>query len=123
MQLIFETSDLQGSGHLVEAAVDAFKVWDANPINTNTSNTLSLESIDVFPNPTADFVNIAYELGQIEGKTQLNVFNALGQLMTSQYITSEKGLIKIGQDFEAGVYMIQVIVDDQIAETVKFIKL
>lgn len=31
MQLIFETSDLAGSGHLVEAAVDAFRVVDTSP--------------------------------------------------------------------------------------------
>ena len=31
MQVIFETSDLAGSGHLVEAAVDVFRVTDSSP--------------------------------------------------------------------------------------------
>ena len=81
MQIIFETSDLQGSGHLVEAAVDGFKVWDANPINTNTSNTLSLESINVFPNPTARSAYI--ELADV-ADFDLTLFDCLSILSKNQ---------------------------------------
>jgi choice-of-anchor B domain-containing protein len=49
IQIVFEASDLPGSGHLVEAAVDYFLVWDEESSADRTLNT----SIDwsIFPNP------------------------------------------------------------------------
>ncbi|MBK8298762.1 MAG: T9SS type A sorting domain-containing protein [Saprospiraceae bacterium] len=89
-------------GHLVEGALDAFLVFDGNPVATNEVNSeinVTL-SATVFETQTL-LVNPA---GQ---SLHLSISNLKGQILQATRISHET-LIPIGSDLEKGIYIIQV---------------
>jgi len=86
-------------GHLVEAALDVFKVVEAASVSTDDIS--DLDFITIYPNPTADFINIHTEL---EGIAKIQLFNNLGQLISEKQ--SER-IIDVS-DLESGVYLIVI---------------
>ena len=106
-RIMFETSDFQGSGHIVEAGVDAFSITEADasaafdPAQATAFVTLS-------PNPTAAISVVSYELEQISDDTRLLIYNSLGQLVESIAITARAGNLTLGENYPTGTYTILV---------------
>lgn len=101
MSLKFETADNPGTGHLVEAGVDNFKIYEDPflPVE-ELENELTL---DVSPNPfrTSLFISIPDELQ----KGTLSVFDALGRTLFE--IVNENNQMEINTEkLPPGVYYI-----------------
>ena len=86
-------------GHLVEAAVDVFKVVEANSISTDELS--ELDFIRVFPNPADDILNISSTEEEIE---RLSLYNSLGQLVLQN---GNKTKIDVS-DLESGAYTLLI---------------
>ena len=98
-----QTSDLQGSGHIVDAGIDDFEVYEGQPASTNPIEAATA-IINAYPNPFDETITIAYELTNNDATLQL--FNLVGQLLESQSINNKKGSIQIGSNLENGVYLV-----------------
>jgi len=113
------TSDLQGSGHIVEAGIDDFKIYEGDPSNTNNQNG-SIAAIEVYPNPFNDVLLLDYQL--VKPQATLEVYNLVGQLVESQFIDNRKGQLKVGATLETGVYLVRIVQEGQASKTQKIVK-
>ncbi len=109
-----ETSDFQGSGHLVEAGFDNFKVFDDNTNTTANENIEEDWNVQIFPNPFSQTVQIVLPEEIQEGNIvvydiagreiyQTNIQNSIIDIYSSQWtkgvyqlsiISKEKRIIK-----------------------------
>ncbi len=86
MQVIFDISDNVTSthGHLVGGALDLIEIKESTGESTvSTRDISSLTAFEVFPNPTSAIVNLNFNLTE-RTRLRLNIFNALGQLVTQK---------------------------------------
>lgn len=120
MRFIIETEDLQGSGHILEAGVDGFEIYEGQPDNTNSIDKL-IANIKVYPNPFAENITIDYELES--GNAILEVFNVVGQQMETKVLNDKKGLVQIGHHLNPGVYFVRIVQDGKVSTTQRIIKM
>jgi hypothetical protein len=109
----------RGVPHWVEAAVDAFSVY--NLVNTNDTPEFNANFITQ-PNPFAESTTIRYHL---ENNTPalLNIYNILGQIQTSIALPNNEGSISIGADLPKGIYELQIEQNGQRTKVQKIVKM
>ena len=117
----YETSDFQDSGHLVEAAIDEFLVVETGVISSTSSVVDASIQLNAFPNPFSTEVSITYEIEDFQN-AKLNIFNILGQPISSQELSQGGGTISIGNDLASGVYMLQIETSESVSPITKLIK-
>jgi hypothetical protein len=81
----------------------------------NSDQSVALEStlkVNMHPNPVQDILNI--ELSE-KSEVQVSIFNAIGQLMTSESFSGSKVKIDFSS-YPAGLYTVSV--NDQITQSV-----
>ena len=110
-----------GNQELVEAAIDDFVVWDANP--TSAEELLETRQFEANPNPTTSNFNVQYELENFDSNTRLLVYNALGQLVQTIELNDQIGNISFGEDLKAGVYFANMIQGETPSRTIRLIKI
>ena len=106
-RIMFETSDFQGSGHIVEAGVDAFSITEAE----ESANFIPEEAtafVSLSPNPTETTSTVSYRLERITEDSRLMIYNSLGQLVEAVVIDSPEGMIQLGASYPTGTYTILV---------------
>ena len=117
MRVSFVTSD-QNPGHLVEAAVDVFRVTPGAAAAFEPDPTAELQ---VSPNPS----NAGFLLNYIwpEAKTvTLEVRNLLGQPLMVQQLDGNTGNTRFGNDLPAGIYLVALRSEDRQSVVVKALK-
>ena len=122
MKILFQTADGNGpgNGHIVEAALDAFKVVETIAISNNNIVATNIK-LSAFPNPFSEEVSIAYEIEDFQN-AKLNIFNVLGQQVSQKDLGQNEGTITLGNELEAGIYMVQIETTDFVSPIVKLIK-
>ena len=120
VQLIFETSDLPQSGHLVEAGVDQILVEDMG--TTGTEEAVFNARLSAFPNPFQSQSTISYELEKAFGQATLQVYNTFGQEVQRFELLDSSGQIGLGAELPGGAYLARLMVDDQLVETIRLVK-
>ena len=119
VRVTFTTSDREGSGHLVEAAVDVFQVVLEDRI-VSTSAPEQTQQVLVWPNPsTSGFQVKLVDGGQFD---RLAVFNAYGQLVWEQNGIQNNEQVDLGQSWPAGLYLLQVFDGEKPVQVVKLVK-
>lgn len=119
MQIRFIADDVN-PGHLVEAAVDIFQVVPSNILGSGEANDINA-SIQIAPNPSASSFTLRYEWPGVQDMT-LEVRNALGQVVWTQQMGTEKGAVECGAGWPAGLYFASVRNAEQRSIPVKMIK-
>jgi choice-of-anchor B domain-containing protein len=119
MRFIIETSDLQGSGHIVEAAVDDFEVYEGQPSATNPIEKLSA-NMKIYPNPFHESLRIEYEL--TTEKATLAVYNTVGQVVESHFMNNKNGVLEVGQNLNNGIYFVRIIQNGKVSDAEKIVK-
>lgn len=123
MNLIVETSDLQGSGHIVEAAFDAFLVTEGAPDTTSNVQNLAWEvSAKAFPNPFLTSVEFQYQIDQAFEQAQLIVRTLTGQEVARSPLEQAQGSVRLGAGLPAGTYFLELVIDGQLVQTLKAVK-
>lgn len=91
-------------------------------IETAIDNTENLVKINLFPNPTADFVNLEIQLQQKQNYFY-RLFNSDGECLKNGKIISEKSEISLS-GFSNSTYILNVFTTDQkILKSFKIIKI
>lgn len=96
----------------------------ASLLNSNACSFLSVNevekanSINLFPNPTTQYISIASPLAKIN---EVEIFNAEGKLVKKAFIKNETDKIDV-KDFASGVYYVRTYNDKQFIKSMKFIK-
>jgi hypothetical protein len=84
------------------------------------SNAFSLQS---FPNPFNDFSSISYDVNNLNGNDiSIQVVNSLGQVATNFPSIASTGTLQWGHNLSKGFYMLQLMVDGKVMQTVKAVK-
>jgi len=99
----FITGD-DAPGHLVEAGVDVFSIV---PVGTSGVRTDLYEAarLDVSPNPSTTGFQVRYDWPNNTDRLQLEVRNALGQMVVSQPLgLMNNGIFECGNDWASGIY-------------------
>ncbi|MCB9276894.1 MAG: choice-of-anchor B family protein [Lewinellaceae bacterium] len=120
VRLIFETSDLPQSGHLVEAGVDQVLVEERG--TTGTGDLLAKTSLDAYPNPFGAAATLAYSLDKPSGPAAIQVYDAFGKEIQHFELQDTQGQVNIGAQLPAGVYWARLVVDGQLAQAVRLVK-
>ena len=68
-------------------------------------------SIDIYPNPVNDILNIDFSV--LPSNSQINIFDLNGRLIISENLFSENNTISV-KNIESGVYLIELTNDSQI---------
>lgn len=120
MQLIVEIAD-NSPGHIVEGAIDQFQLTGA--LATSIPNQVeSGNSVQVFPNPFSNRINIQYHLKKENSNAVLHVWNAMGQEIISKPLSGNSGLIQTGEHLTSGIYFLAIEEDGSISERTRLIK-
>lgn len=120
VRLIFETSDLAQSGHLVEAGVDQVLVEDTG--TTGTDEPAAGFRLSAFPNPFDGAAMLAYSIDGAYGRAVLQVYNAFGQEMEGFELQDAHGQVRFGAGLPGGIYWARLLVDGQLAQAVRLVK-
>ena len=98
MRVSFETADANGSGHLVEAGIDVFAIYDdtnigINPTIPNIDNALLL-----YPNPAHDRLTIQLPANYaLNPNMPLLLHDPQGRLLTQITLTQHQQTITLPQ--------------------------
>ncbi|MEM1220421.1 MAG: carboxypeptidase regulatory-like domain-containing protein, partial [Bacteroidota bacterium] len=123
MNIIFEASDLEGSGHIVEAAVDAFLVTEGNPDTVSSVQNLAVNvEAKAFPNPFVSSFEFQYDIDLSFNVAQLIVRSVTGQEIARRDLEAASGSFRLGESLPAGTYFLELQIDQQIVETLKAVK-
>ena len=117
MQVNFITGD-QNPAHLVEAAVDVFRV---TPGAVATFEPDLNAQLQVTPNPSNSGFLLNYNWPEVKELT-LEVRNLLGQPVHIRNLNNSSGSARFGNELPAGVYLVTLRTKDRQSEVVKAVK-
>ena len=121
MRLIFTASD-NDPGHLVEAALDAFRVLEG----TNSANDLATEPLFLTaqPNPFDEELLVNYDFkDKNTSNIHLGLYNALGQKISTQAPNFAVGNVVFQTaKIPAGIYFVRLEADGKTSEIIKVVK-
>ena len=89
----------------------------AVPVQKIGDNSI-LQSMNVYPNPARDVVNVTYSLQEAKDDVQLIVYNILGNTVIQQQVVGNEGLNAVmlsGWNLANGQYIVTIKTDDAIA--------
>ncbi len=120
MTISFTCSTPGSFTYVSEAAIDYFLITDGNP--NGVAEVMSEILLTAAPNPsTSEFV-INYKLEQFGSTSVIQVFNAMGQLVHHERLTSKSGRIVIGEDFVGGMYVARIVSEGNVSKSITLIK-
>lgn len=110
--VIFETADLPPNGHVVEAAVDAFRV--NGELVSSLSTPADITELRAMPNPfRQDFI---LQTAAVAGDHKLlEVYNTLGQLVEQAIVPTATNQLSLGKNWAAGTYFVRISTDGRVA--------
>ena len=120
MHITFQTGDGQNSGHIVEAAIDVFKVVETATVSNNNIVDASIQ-LNAFPNPFSEEVSVSYKIEDFQN-AKLNIFNALGQQINQLELTQNEGTISLENNLEVGIYIVQIETPTSVSPITKLVK-
>jgi len=104
MYFSVDASDL-GEPHLVEAAIDGFRVREGLSVAT-TSISIAQPVLQAIPNPFREQTSIQVLLPQKNQWARLRLLNQWGQQLKQFYLSSEQEVVFLGSELPAGVYFL-----------------
>ncbi len=122
MQLIFDASDYPTTNQDVTVAgIDYFRVTEEGMIG---NENLLEERIDfnVFPNPFTRETVLALPANFKADEFRVEVYNALGQNVETQSISSKRDVVSVGSSLEAGIYFVKLLTDEKEWGAVRVVK-
>ena len=109
-----------------EAVYIARAILNYEPIKLNKQDIIlpfdatSNESIEYYPNPASDFVNITKMNGNFEVGTQITIYNLTGKLIAEQTVNTESNQIVISlKGINQGLYLCVIRSNKEIISSFK----
>jgi hypothetical protein len=92
--------------------------WNPNEITTNVNNKLNKNDIIIYPNPSTGIINIL----ELPEDVQLNIYNILGQLVSSQNVNMGSSSNIDLRNLPSGVYTLTFNGHNFFYSTAKWVK-
>jgi choice-of-anchor B domain-containing protein len=123
IQITFSTSDQVGDnfGHLVEAGIDAFEVYEGNPVAVLELDQSTVDIVAT-PNPFRDNLTVQYDFENIPNQATLMIYNLVGQAVAAYPLEASRGSIEINDLRDKGIYFLQVEADGIRTKAMKVVK-
>jgi choice-of-anchor B domain-containing protein len=118
MRLLVTSGDYP-QGHLVEAGIDDFELYDAQ--SSSSSQTLAAQML-VRNSPFTRTCTLDYYLPNTTDAT-LQVTNMLGQILETHPIAHTQGSLTFGETLPSGIFVIHIVQGNQQSAPVKILKL
>jgi len=116
MTVSFDAED-DAPGHVVEAGIDVFRAFPFTVTNVNDITNIGLE---VYPNPTTDFVTM--NAANIwDGNTEIIISDMNGNLVSKRMLSSLQTKVSV-RDLPAGVYNLSLRGEGYQSETIRLIR-
>jgi hypothetical protein len=116
MHFIVRSADAS-PGHIVEAALDRFMVIDS-AVTTEVSSIATDGILQVFPNPSADHVNISWDLGFAPSAlTYLSISDVSGREIRKIVVAAQAGTIQAGEELAQGIYFVRLVNADGVSSS------
>lgn len=120
IQLSITASD-DDPGHLVEAAIDGFLVYDANPITTGIDPQQSKTVMHIANNPFHNNTLVQFDITN-DSNYQLDIIDMNGKVIQTENISSITKNKNIGQELTAGKYQLILRNKNQFIQSMNIIK-
>jgi choice-of-anchor B domain-containing protein len=121
MTVIFDAVTPSNFSNATEAGIDYFRIWDAGVVGIGETVKES-NLLLVAPNPSNHEFILSYKIDSKNNGVSINVFNAMGQLIDKFNTVESKGSLRIGGDYNPGLYILQLINGSEILKSIKIIK-
>lgn len=121
ISIVFETSDFQATGHVVEAGVDAFLV-EGELISHTEGGPLELADLRIQPNPYTESFSLQYDLGVPADQAELLVINTLGQVVLRMPLPAAEGQVTVGNTLPVGHYSLLIRANGQLWQAGQVVK-
>ena len=117
------------TGWITNGSLDDIGIWNRalsqqeitslySAVATGIIPTSSEGKFEIYPNPSSDELRVNVDANMLNGL--ITITDITGKKMTEEKINEEKSIIKL-TDYKAGLYFVQLIIDNQKWST-KFIK-
>ncbi|MDX2247824.1 MAG: choice-of-anchor B family protein [Bacteroidia bacterium] len=108
VRFLFYTQDLEpGNQDAVEAAIDGFRIVEASSVGLENPDFADV-SLNVYPVPAQDFVEIDYQLPAGNLQWEINLVNIKGQKLICQPIENPSGKLRMEFSLPGGIYFLTV---------------
>ncbi|MEM6698039.1 MAG: T9SS type A sorting domain-containing protein, partial [Bacteroidota bacterium] len=109
MQIFFEISDLEDSGHLVEAGIDQFKISEGD-MTSSVEQVVTEDHFMVSPNPFSE--NLQLEIKDVNFQNaRLEIYDINSRLLYQQQIQQTTTTVDLPNNLPKGSYWIRLSVD------------
>jgi choice-of-anchor B domain-containing protein len=121
MTIYFEAQTPGDFSTVSEAGLDNFKIYEGNPtgIDDVAVNELILTAA---PNPSSNVFTINYNIRENDDNVMLRIYNISGQLVNEVVINGNEGSIKIGEELNRGMYIVQLSSNNVTLKSIRLIK-
>jgi choice-of-anchor B domain-containing protein len=106
------------AGHVLEAAIDGFKIDDA----VSTVEIQENWNIKASPNPFNTTLNIDFQLDKDIKNAQLKLFNIMGQVLFVKKLENTEGPLSINETLQAGIYLLRIEAQGKASRTIRVVK-
>ncbi len=120
MTVTFRVADTD-PGHLVEGAVDNFRLVDLALPNA-VQNAADGWQLKAYPNPFSQSISLDFKLDSGVKNALLTVVNALGQVVERKNLPYTEGVTAFGLNFPTGVYFVRIEADGKESPVVRVVK-
>jgi hypothetical protein len=108
-------------GHVVEGAVDNFRLTDA-AVSNGVQNIANNWTLKAFPNPFASTLTVDFQLDKSVQQATLKVLNALGQVVEAQNLKNTEGSVSLGLGLQTGVYFVKIEGEGKVSKVMRVVK-
>ncbi len=84
------------------------------------ANFQSICNINVFPNPTSDFLNLNFDK-EVESNLRFSLINSEGRILVNKQIEAKQTQIKM-HHYTTGIYFLQVRENNDVIKAFKIVK-
>ncbi|MDZ7876778.1 MAG: choice-of-anchor B family protein [Saprospiraceae bacterium] len=120
MTVAFRVGDAD-PGHLVEGAIDNFRLTDA-AVSNGVQNIAPNWTLKAYPNPFNTALTVDFQLDKTVKYASLKVINALGQVVETQNLKITEGSVALGLGLEKGVYFVKIEAEGKASKVVRVVK-
>jgi hypothetical protein len=104
-----------------EAGIDYFQVTDGTAIGISEQTTSGIE-LNAYPNPSNGQFAVQFDLDRYYPNASIEVYGLMGQLFESKALPTSKGIVYMGDDWSAGIYVLKLRNGNQVHPGIKLVK-